>query len=405
MPKVFTHATGCKISYCDTKEAEELFCAAGWEIARQPEEADLFLLTACTVTQKADADLRKAARQLKNKNPRAELWIYGCWARVAEKHEPLERADAVIKSREELKERLAKRQGAAKAKPELERNRLFVKIQDGCDRYCAYCIVPFARGNPQSTPYEEIKARVLKAAAIGLKECVLSGIHLASWRDGEKDIADLSAALLKDTPIPRLRISSLDVTGAGGKLRKLMREEKRLMPHLHIPLQSGSDRVLRLMNRPLSRGQLMDAMQAFLEEVPSMMLSTDIIVGFPGETEEDFQETLSFVKKIPFGKIHYFPYSPRPGTAAAQRIADFVPEKVKKEREERLRQAAEEAARICRAPFQGQSFQVLLETQGPSGWLGFTENYLRVCSKKANLKANEIATLTIDGKETEFIPQ
>lgn len=404
MPKVFTHATGCKISYCDTKEAEELFCAAGWEIAKQPEEADLFLLTACTVTSKADADLRKTARQMKNKNPRAKLWVYGCWANVAEKHEPLDLADAVVKSKEELKALLAERKGEAQAKPELERNRLFVKVQDGCDRFCAYCIVPFARGVPKSMPYSEILSRVKKAREEDIKECVLSGIHIASWKEDGRDIADLCAALLKDTDLPRLRVSSLDVTGASEKLRKLMKEEPRLMPHLHIPLQSGSDRVLRLMNRPLSRAQLLEAMQAFLSEVPRMMLSTDIIVGFPGETEEDFQETLSFVDRIPFGKVHYFPYSPRPGTAAAQRTKDFVPEAVKKEREERLRAAAQKAAEICRAPFRGQTFKVLTENRTKDGVLGFTENYLRILTKK-DLKQNEIIDLEIDGNITEFIPQ
>ena len=404
MPKVFTHATGCKISYCDTKEAEELFCEAGWTVAKTPEEADLFLITACTVTQKADADLRKAARQMKNKNPRAALWVYGCWANVAEKHEPLEAADAVVKSREELKALLAERKGEAQAKPELERNRLFVKVQDGCDRFCAYCIVPFARGVPKSMPYSEILSRVKKAREEDIKECVLSGIHIASWKEDGRDIADLCAALLKDTDLPRLRVSSLDVTGASEKLRKLMKEEPRLMPHLHIPLQSGSDRILRLMNRPLSRAQLLEAMQAFLSEVSRMMLSTDIIVGFPGETEEDFQETLSFVDRIPFGKVHYFPYSPRPGTAAAQRTRDFVPEAVKKEREERLRAAAQKAAEICRAPFRGQTFKVLTENRTKDGVLGFTENYLRILTKN-DLKQNEIVDLTIDGHITEFIPQ
>ena len=135
-----------------------------------------------------------------------------------------------------------------------------------------------------------------------------------------------------------------------------------------------------------------------------MMLSTDIIVGFPGETEEDFQETLSFVDRIPFGKVHYFPYSPRPGTAAAQRTRDFVPEAVKKEREERLRAAAQKAAEICRAPFRGQTFKVLTENRTKDGVLGFTENYLRILTKK-DLKQNEIVDLTIDGNITEFIPQ
>ncbi len=404
MPKVYTHALGCKISYCDNREAEELLCARGWTLTKNAKEADLFLLTACTVTQKADADLRKLARQLKKQNPGADLWIYGCWANVAEKHEPFPEPALVIKGKAELEEAIAKLSCDAPKETSLERNRLFVKVQDGCDRFCAYCIVPFARGIPKSMPYSEILSRVKKAREEGIKECVLSGIHIASWKEDGKDIADLCAALLKDTDLPRLRVSSLDVTGASEKLRKLMIEEPRLMPHLHIPLQSGSDRVLKLMNRPLSRKQLLEAMQSFLEEVPRMMLSTDIIVGFPGETEEDFQETLSFVKRINFGKVHYFPYSPRPGTAAAKRVKDFVPDGVKKEREERLRKVAEEAAKICRAPFQGQTFKVLTENKTKDGILGFTENYLRVCTRK-ELTENEIYELTIDGTETKFIAQ
>lgn len=404
MPKVFTQTLGCKISYCDNKEAEELFCKRGCFLTKAAEEAEIFLITACTVTKKADADLRKAVRALKKKNPTAQVWIYGCWANVSEKHEPIEGSDKIIKGKAELEKAIEALKEAPPQEAPFERNRLFVKVQDGCDRFCAYCIVPFARGIPKSMPYSEILSRVKKAREEGIKECVLSGIHIASWKEDGKDIADLCAALLKDTDLPRLRVSSLDVTGASEKLRKLMKEEPRLMPHLHIPLQSGSDRVLKLMNRPLSRGQLLEAMEAFLKEVPRMMLSTDIIVGFPGETEEDFQETLSFVKRINFGKVHYFPYSARPGTAAAKRTEDFVPEPVKKEREERLREAAEEAARICRAPFLGQTFKVLTENKTKDGILGFTENYLRVLTK-LDIKQNEIIDLTIDGNITEFIPQ
>jgi len=404
MPVIFTQTLGCKISYCDNKEAEELFCKHGCPLTREAKEAEIFFITACTVTKKADADLRKAVRALKKKSPAAKVWVYGCWANVSEKHEPLEGADKIIKGPEELSKAIEALGAAAPRKAPFERNRLFVKVQDGCDRFCAYCIVPFARGVPKSMPSREIVSRVKKAREKGIKECVLSGIHIASWKEEGRDIADLCAAILRDTDLPRLRVSSLDVTGASEKLRKLMREEKRLMPHLHIPLQSGSDRILRLMNRPLSVSQLSEAMEAFLKEVPNMMLSTDIIVGFPGETEEDFQETLAFVKKIPFGKVHYFPYSPRPGTAAALRVKDFVPEPVKKEREERLRRAAQKAADICRAPFLGRTFEVLTENRTKEGVLGFTENYLRVLTKK-DLKQNEIAALTIDGEETRFIPQ
>lgn len=404
MPKVYTHALGCKISYCDNLEAETLLCARGWTLTKNAKEADLFLLTACTVTSKADADLRKLARQLKKQNPSADLWIYGCWANVAEKHEPFPEPSRIIKGKSALMEAIESLPRDLPTEVRLERNRLFIKAQDGCDRFCAYCIVPFARGVPKSMPAGEIIAQIKNACEKGIKECVLSGIHLAAWQDQGMDLSDLCERILTDTDLPRLRVSSLDVTGASEKLMQLMKKEERLMPHLHIPLQSGSDRILKLMNRPLERAQLLNAMQAFLTEVPLMMLSTDIIVGFPGETEEDFEETLSFVDKIPFGKVHYFPYSPRPGTVAAKRVKDFVPEGVKKEREERLKQAAEAAAQRCRAPFQGKTFKVLTENRTEKGLLGFTENYLRVCTQH-ELKENEIYSLTIDGKETKFIAQ
>ena len=404
MPKAFTSALGCKVSHCDNAEAEKLLAAAGFELIKDPKDANLCLITACTVTQKADADLRKLVRRCKKANPQTKVFVYGCWANIAERHEPIEELDGVIKGKEKLEELIKPLAAVPQAPPASSRNRAFIKVQDGCNRFCAYCIVPFARGNPKSVPFAEVKAQVLEAQKAGLLECVLSGIHLAAWREGEKDIADLCAGILKETDLPRLRVSSLDVTGASKKLRRLMQENPRLLPQLHIPLQSGSDRVLKLMNRPVARGEVLDAMAAFLEEVPRMMISTDIIVGFPGESEEDFSETLSFVEKIPFGKVHYFPYSPRPGTAAAQRTKDFIPASVKKEREERLRLAAEKAAARCRAPFVGQTFRVLTENKSAKGWLGFTENYLRVCSKR-DLKPNQIVELKIDNKETVFVSQ
>lgn len=406
MPKAFTCALGCKISYCDDREARKALARAGWTLVSDQREADLCLLTSCTVTMKADADLRKLARRIRKENPAARIWAYGCWANVSDRHEPLEELDLVVKGPGELEAALAAVPTGLPAEPAPapERHRIFVKAQDGCNRFCAYCIVPFARGVPRSMPYAEIRDRVLEARRAGLKECVLSGIHLAAWQEDGQDLADLCRRLLAETDLPRLRVSSLDVTGATGRLRQLMKEEPRLLPQLHIPLQSGSDRVLRLMNRPVSRGQVLEAMEAFLEEIPRMMISTDIIVGFPGETEADFQETLAFTEKIPFGKVHYFPYSPRPGTAAAARVADFVQPAVKKEREERLRRAAQRAAERCRAPFLNQTFSVLVETRDREGWLGFTENYLRVRSKR-ELTPNEIVSLTVDGEETAFIPQ
>ena len=392
--------------------------AAGHQIASSPESAQVIVLNTCAVTAQAVSRSRSAVRQLHNANPDARIAVTGCYATLQpENAAALPGVTLVADNREkEMLHALLEPWSAELDDPDaitrlqpdgtpfpplllageglgdsLHRTRAFVKVQDGCNNKCTFCIVTALRGESRSRTLGEIVAEVRQLAADGVQEAVLTGVHLGSYgRDlpGSQttDLKALTTALLTETDIPRLRLSSLEPWElADGFFDLWQRWPGRLCPHLHLPLQAGTDRQLRAMARRCTVASFRQLVQEARAAIPDLILTTDLIVGFPGETEADFEEGLAFVEELRFAHAHIFPYSARTGTAAA-RFGGQVTKAVKKERSQRMHGLLERTGQAERRRFVGTVRPVLWEGQGQPVddqpglllWSGHTDNFLRV---------------------------
>ncbi|GAB4411072.1 MAG: tRNA (N(6)-L-threonylcarbamoyladenosine(37)-C(2))-methylthiotransferase MtaB [Anaerolineales bacterium] len=386
--KVHLASLGCKLNQSEMESLQAQLEAAGWELS-PAHEADVVVLNTCAVTAEAARKSRQALRRLRAEAPRAHLVATGCYAELwPQEVEAAARPNSVVGNRDKarLADLLLARfpPGAApvreeRAAPAWPRTRAFVKIQDGCDNACAYCVVHIARGPSRSLPADGVVAQVQEAAQAGRKEVVLTGVNIGAYGldTGGPDLGGLIGRILAETSVPRIRLSSVEPWSFREEWLELW-AEPRLCPHFHLPLQSGSDAVLRRMNRPYSAGDFLRLVETIRHSLPDAAITTDIIVGFPGETEADHRATLALAERAGFARIHVFPFSPRPGTPAAS-MPDAVP------RDEVLRRSAELralGARLAAAyaqRFVGRTMDVLWE-QSPRGglWTGLTPNYLRV---------------------------
>lgn len=397
---VFLTALGCRLNEAEVESWARHFRAAGHAVVASPASAQVMVVNTCAVTGEAARKSRKLVTGLHRRNPSARLVVTGCFAELEpETAAGLLGVDLVIGNRD--KDRLVARVAGeleVAAMPVLAadpdgahafreaRTRAFVKVQDGCRNQCSFCVVTIARGEERSRTIEEVIAEVRALEAAGVAEVVLCGVHLGGYgSDLGLDLAELVRRLLRATRVPRVRLSSLEPWDLPGGFGELWREsEGRLLPHLHLPLQSGSDPVLRRMARrcmTASFARLVDRLRA---AVADLHVTTDLIVGFPGERDADFRATLAFAEAIGFSHVHVFPFSPRQGTRAAA-LPDPVPAAVMRERVGELaglaaRMKAEHLARAA-----GQTRPVLWETGEPAergeGWrrfAGYTDTYLRV---------------------------
>ncbi len=428
--RIYLESLGCRLNYAEMAALSRRLAAAGHELAASVEQADLCVLNSCTVTGEAARQSRQLARRLARANPSARLLITGCYATLdgeAAARLPNvvlvvgnERKDELWRIIEEAAklqdDETARRkdettnQHADEAADELEcvatfhtldatrhmqdavrntslRTRAFVKVQDGCRNRCTFCIVTVARGEERSRPIAEVVAEVNALHAEGYQEAVLTGVHLGGYgSDLGTDLRSLVAALLAETTLPRLRLSSLEPFDLTADFFDLWPQSAgRLMPHLHLPAQSGSDAVLRRMARR-NRVADFEALAAVARgRIPGLTLTTDLIVGFPGETESDFAETVAFACRVGFAHMHIFPYSARAGTAAA-RFSGQVPAVERQRRARILAELDEELGQAVRRTFLGQVRPVLWENplddrstdEGRPIWTGLTDNYLRV---------------------------
>jgi threonylcarbamoyladenosine tRNA methylthiotransferase MtaB len=386
------------------------------------------VLNTCAVTATAEAKSRARARALARANPRARLAITGCYATLAPATvQQLPQVRLVVDNR--TKERLADlltswadefpdQPADVSLQPDRSpfaatRTRAFIKVQDGCNNRCTFCIVTVARGEERSRPLSAVVSEINALVAEGYQEVVLTGVHLGAYgRDLGTDLASLIRAILRQTHLPRLRLSSLEPWDLGPEFFNLWREsEGRLCPHLHLPLQSGCDATLRRMARRYTSTSYARLVEHARERIPDLTVTTDIIVGFPGETEEEFQQSLRFVESIGFAHLHVFPYSPRPGTAAA-RMQGQVPEAIKRERSAIMRELDARSGREVRRAQLGQIRPVLWEGEGQSilesdqhVWAGLTDNYLRVLTvvpSSVNLH-NRITPVRLDRLEGDAL--
>lgn len=375
MPTFVLHALGCKVNQYETELVREGLLAAGYREAAPGEPADLCVVNTCTVTAESDAKSRKTIRQFARRHPRAEIVVMGCYAaRAADELADLPGVAEVFADKSRLGAWLESR-GARPAPRGISRfgrrHRAYVKVQDGCRMRCAYCIVPHVRGAPRSRPAEEVRDEVARLVATGHREIVLVGIHLGHYGvdlpGGSPDLAALVRRLAQLDGEFRLRLSSIEAAEVTDSLLAALAEcNNRICPHLHLPLQSGSDAVLRAMGRPGGVAEFLELCRRVRERLDQPALTGDVIVGFPGEAEEDFEATCRAVEAAGFSKLHVFRFSPRPGTAAAT-MPRHTPERVVHQRARRLERIGRALRQRFLEGLVGGTLEVLVEEPVPRG--------------------------------------
>ena len=411
-PKVAIHTHGCKLNQADSQVLARQFQKAGFTIVRSAAQADVVVLNSCTVTANSDSKARQYLRRARRSNPDALVVATGCYAQRAKGDlSAMESVSLVLDNRDKpslvatIANKLEVESGSFAenlAAPAPGRSRAMVKIQEGCDQVCSYCIVPKVRGRERSIPPEEIIAQINERAKLGCREAVLTGTQLGTYGFDLPgiDLAGLLQQVLVETNINRLRISSLQAQEITPDLLGLW-DDSRLCPHFHIPLQSGSDTILKSMRRRYDTARFAETIALVRKTIPDAGITTDIIIGFPGEGVREFAESYSFAASMGFSDMHVFPYSIRPGTSAAH-LDDQVIDAQKKERSGEMLELAAASVKKFRQGALGQVRPVLWEpTQGKNCggiWSGLTDNYVRV---KAN-SGRDLSNLITDAQLTSL---
>ena len=409
--KIFLDTIGCRLNQAEIERYAVQFTMMGHELVPDAESADLVVVNTCSVTAAAASDSRGKIRSAAKNG--AQVVVTGCWSTMEpEIAAAMKGVRMVIPNGE--KDVLPS--SVLKIDPEIfdqeplkrvilpgihARTRAFIKIQDGCDNYCTFCVTHLVRGKSKSVSKERVLRDVLAAVRAGGNEIVLTGVNLGAWGldlDPAEELADLIGFLLRETDIPRIRLSSLESWNLSDRFVRLW-ENRRMCPHFHLPLQSGSDSDLRRMARRTTPEAFRRLTEAAIAVNPDFGITTDVIAGFPGESDSEFAETIDFIEQIRFSGGHVFPYSIRPGTAAA-RMKDQVPESVKKSRAKRLRDLFEQKKESFENSFIGKEQQVLWESslQLPDGSReshGLTGNYMTVKCQFPEVVRNRIDTVRL----------
>lgn len=422
-PTVAVLNQGCKLNQADGEAIARRLAGEGVRVVNRPEkDVAGFVINTCSVTHVADGKARQLTRLARRLSPGATIVLTGCYAETAPADvAALIGADFVLRNAGKpeipslLVERLRLRGDPAAGCPDPAREglrtRAFVKIQEGCDEMCAFCIVPRTRGRERSVPIEQVVREVRSRAREGVLEVVLTGTQLGNYgRDlgwAEQGPRRLLEALLEGTEVPRIHLSSLQAQDITPELVRLWRDP-RLNTHFHLPLQSGSDGVLRRMRRRYTAERFREAVSLIRWAVPDVSITTDVIAGFPGETDADFEATASLCEEMGFAAMHAFPYSRRPGTGA-NLMRVHVPVAVRRQRLERLLAIAEASARAFRERYVGRLMPVLWEEERRGRWSGLTPNYLRVFTNSERdltnaLLPTQLIGLTDGGLEGELEP-
>lgn len=394
--KVAIQSLGCKVNLYESEYITDQFQKAGYEIVPFQEIADVYIINTCSVTNTSDVKSRKVIHQAIRRNPDACIVAIGCFIEAnhdyhedgvdillgnANKSKVLEYVERYWQTKQKANyfvTPIPEKFDDMTMSTFLGRTRAFIKIQDGCENFCSYCIIPYVRGKCRSKNFQTVLEEIQNYVQHGYKEVVLTGIHTGNYGvDLGTGFAALLREIVKINGLVRLRISSIEITELTDEVLQIIRDNDVIVDHLHIPLQAGSDKILRLMNRKYDLAYFKQKMEQIREIRPDISLTTDIIVGFPSETEEDFQDTLSFVREVQFSKVHVFPYSRRSGTVAAD-MAEQVPGDVKKDRVRRLLALSKELETEYMKKFIGKTLPVLMEVNRTDYSLGHTSNYLLV---------------------------
>lgn len=404
MAKIAFYTLGCKVNQADTASMENLFLRSGHQLVSFDGEADVYIINTCVVTNTGQRKSRQTIHRAIRKNPNALIVVTGCYPQTAaEEVKAIAGVDMIIGNQDRaqivqlVEERLAHRQTdtldavhkltASTAFEEMaagditDKTRAFLKIQEGCNQFCTYCIIPYARGPLRSRSLESIRTETQRLISAGFKEIVLIGIHLGCYGKENPDGPTLYDAVktVLDVPgVQRLRLGSLESVEVEPRLLTLMQEDARFCRHLHLPLQSGCDKTLQAMHRPYTTVKFKTLLADIKTRVPDIAITTDVIAGFPGETEADFETTCKFAESCGFSKMHIFPFSARKGTPA-EKFAGAVTEAVKKERADILGKIDETMHKALLQAMVGQTAEVLFEQPaGEDYFEGLTGNYQRV---------------------------
>ena len=430
--KVAFYTLGCKVNQYETEAMQKLFASAGYELTADFETADVIVVNTCTVTALSSQKSRQIIRRSARANKNAVLVVVGCYAQSEPKKiSEIDGVDLIIGTQDRMKivelveQVLKNRAEKILHVEEIEnisefeelphtpqRTRAFLKIEDGCNNFCSYCIIPLVRGRVRSRSLENIRAECLELKEKFFKEIVLTGIHIGAYgRDFKNKIslADAVKIVLETANPQRLRLGSVESVEMTDELIELMKNDSRICNHVHLPLQSGSDEILKAMRRPYTTKNFSDLTARLVKEIPEISIGTDLIVGFPGETEENFSETLEFIKSQPFSKIHVFPFSSREGTLAAG-MKNQIDSQTKKNRVEKVLEIARDKEKIFAEKLIGRTVEIISETEENNFIDGLTKNYVRVyVPSNEKIKLGEIIRVKIEklfknGVAGEFLP-
>ncbi|MEN6413316.1 MAG: tRNA (N(6)-L-threonylcarbamoyladenosine(37)-C(2))-methylthiotransferase MtaB [Veillonellales bacterium] len=407
MPRVAFATLGCKVNQFESDVIEGLFKARGYETTAFDQPADIYVINTCSVTHLGERKSRQFIRRAARLNPEAVIVVTGCYAQVSpEQVRSIKGVNVIVGTQDrqrivELAEAAARSRRPVYAVADIMtaavfediplldvpgRTRAFLKIQEGCTNYCSYCIIPYARGPLRSRSLASVAGETQKLVEAGFQEIVLTGIHLGAYgRDLSEELTleDAVKTVLQTPGLTRLRLGSLESVEVSDELIAIMQQNSKLCHHLHLPLQAGEDSILKRMNRHYTTADYRKLLQRIYSRVPDIGISTDIIVGFPGETSAMFDQALEFVRSMNFSRMHVFPYSRRSGTPAAE-YPDQVPEAEKKQRVHAMQELADRKAKEFLARFVGRELPVLFEAEKDGNIEGLTGHYIRVYSQGEN---------------------
>lgn len=411
---------GCKVNQYDSDAMRTIFLQQGYRAVKEEEEADVYVINTCSVTSIGDRKSRQMVRKIRRKHPQAVIAVAGCYAQIApEIFEAMGDIDVIVGAQNRSKiveyvEQAQKKEKTINAVKDImsvtefenlyvdaegeTKTRAFIKVQEGCDNYCTFCIIPFARGKLKSRKQKDAVEEIRRLVARGYREIVLTGIHLGNYgrdlHDGTS-LATLVEELLCIPNLLRIRMGSIESVELSDDLINLIKDEPRVCRHLHLPIQSGSDAVLRRMNRHYRLPEYKKLISELREKIPGLALTTDLIVGFPGETEENFMETLETLRELRFSAIHVFPYSQRTGTPAAV-FPNQVPGDIKKDRVHRVQELEKEISKEYRKTFLQKTVHVLIEEEKNGYFEGLSDEYIRVSITDKNVEKGRLYSVYVE---------
>ncbi|MGN1317946.1 MAG: tRNA (N(6)-L-threonylcarbamoyladenosine(37)-C(2))-methylthiotransferase MtaB [Lachnospirales bacterium] len=418
MKKIAFTTLGCKVNMYDTEAMAELFCERGYERVEFDEFADIYVVNTCTVTNFGDKKSRQIIRRAKRQNPSSIVVATGCYAQVAPKElEEIKGINIIIGTKDrativDTVENYKAEFGVVNCVTNIMREKVFeplkintlsnrtrayIKIQEGCNRFCTYCIIPYARGPIRSRKPDDVISEVKRLAENGFKEIVLTGIHIASYGldIGGITLTDIIERVHQIDGIERIRFSSMEPKAITEDFVIRMSKLKKVCHHYHLSLQSGCDRTLKRMNRRYNSEEYFNACKRLRKYFSDVAITTDIIVGFPGETEKDFIECMEFAKKVKLAKIHVFPYSPKKGTPA-EKMPDQVAPDIKNERSAKMIEVSNNLNYEFLKDYIGKEVEVLFETTDKEGYFeGHTSNYIKVLVKTNENLSNKLKNVVL----------